>query len=76
MLTVTRSLYATNWVNEEDVIMANPGVLATFTISQDVNTVIAEDGSLHVTAENRIIVPQRSVKYWMLFRQNETLYPM
>jgi hypothetical protein len=49
---VTRSLYATNWVNEEEVIMAYPGVLATFTISQDVNTVIAEDGSLNVTAEN------------------------
>ncbi|MBK8685793.1 MAG: hypothetical protein IPN26_12845 [Bacteroidetes bacterium] len=49
---VTRSLYATNWVNEEEVIMANPGVLATLTISQDAQAVIAEDGSLHVTAEN------------------------
>ncbi len=49
---VTRTLNATNWVIEEEVIMANPGELATFTISQDANAVIAEDGSLHVTAEN------------------------
>lgn len=49
---VTRSQYATNWVNENDIIMADPGTLSSLTISEDANAVIAEDGSLQVSAEN------------------------
>ncbi|QLH44307.1 MAG: hypothetical protein HWD58_00920 [Bacteroidota bacterium] len=49
---VTRSQYATNWVNEDDIIMADPGTLSSLTISEDANAVIAEDGSLLVSAEN------------------------